>query len=97
LRPQYADVWYDEMNRGRRGEKVFAAMDDYGRFIYRLKEPMKLFVLQTSAWCAASNYSDLLTQGADGNLDRCLRRSNGISIQRFKHAHIPKVSASCKI
>ena len=33
LRIQYPNAWYHVMNRGRRGEEIFKAKDDYKRFI----------------------------------------------------------------
>ena len=38
LRIQYPDAWYHVMNRGRRGEEIFAGKNDFNAFIELLKE-----------------------------------------------------------
>ncbi len=45
LRIEYSDAWYHVMNRGRRGENVFADEKDYS----------DLFGLRVAAFCLLSN------------------------------------------
>ena len=35
LRIQYPDAWYHAMNRGRRGEAIFAKKEDHETFIHQ--------------------------------------------------------------
>jgi len=43
LRIEYPDAWYHVMNRGRRGENVFADEKDYNEFLALLQEASKMF------------------------------------------------------
>ena len=43
LRIEYPDAWYHVMNRGRRGENIFADSDDYKVFIALLQETSEMF------------------------------------------------------
>jgi hypothetical protein len=45
LRIEYPDAWYHVMNRGRRGENVFADEKDYCEFLALLHEASKMFGL----------------------------------------------------
>ena len=38
VRIQYPDAWYHVMNRGRRGEKIFATKEDDGSFFDLLED-----------------------------------------------------------
>jgi hypothetical protein len=38
VRIQYPDACYHMMNRGRRGEKIFATKEDYGSFVDLLED-----------------------------------------------------------
>lgn len=87
LRIQYPDAWYHVMNRGRRGEPVFKAKEDYRRFIDILHEAIELFSLRISAYCLMSNHYHLLVQTPDANLSRCMRHINGVYTQRFNAAY----------
>jgi putative transposase len=75
------------MNRGRRGDQVFEAKDDYKEFIDVLHEAIELFALRISAFCLMPNHYHLLVQTPDGNLSRCMRHINGVYTQRFNSAH----------
>ncbi len=86
LRIQYPNAWYHVMNRGRRGEAVFQAEDDYARFIEILQETIELFSFRISAYCLMTNHYHLLIQTPDGNLSRGMRHINGVYTQRF-NAH----------
>ena len=44
LRIQYPDAWYHVMNRGGRGEKIFATKEDYWSFVDLLEELDEVFV-----------------------------------------------------
>jgi REP element-mobilizing transposase RayT len=74
------------MNRGRRGEAVFQAKDDYERFIELLHEAIELFSFRISAYCLMTNHYHLLIQTPDANLSRAMRHINGVYTQRF-NAH----------
>ncbi len=62
LRIQYPDAWYHVMNRGRRGEKIFTAKEDYGSFIELLEELDEVFNIKVAAYCLMSNHYHLLMQ-----------------------------------
>jgi putative transposase len=55
LRIEYPDAWYHVMNRGRRGENVFADEKDYCEFLALLQESSKMFGLRVAAFCLLSN------------------------------------------
>ncbi|MEZ4484691.1 MAG: transposase [Syntrophotaleaceae bacterium] len=71
------------MNRGRRGENVFADRDDYETFIALLQETSTMFDLRVSAFCLMSNHYHLLVQTPSGSLSRAMRHINGVYTQRF--------------
>ena len=48
LRIQYPDAWYHVMNRGRRGENIFATKEDYWSFVDLLEELDDVFRLYPS-------------------------------------------------
>ena len=83
LRIEYPGAWYHVMNRGRRGENVFADSNDYEAFIVLLQESAKMFDLRVSAFCLMSNHYHLLVQTPSGNLSRAMRHVNGVYTQRF--------------
>lgn len=82
LRIEYPGTWYHVMNRGRRGEDVFADSNDYEGFIALLQETSKMFDLRVSAFCLMSNHYHLL-QTPSGNLSRAMRHVNGVYTQRY--------------
>jgi len=49
LRIQYPDAWYHVMNRGRRGEKIFATKEDYWSFVDLLEELDEVFNVKIAA------------------------------------------------
>lgn len=71
------------MNRGRRGEDIFADSNDYEGFIALLQETSKMFDLRVSAFCLMSNHYHLLVQTPSGNLSRAMRHVNGVYTQRY--------------
>lgn len=83
LRIEYPDDWYHVMNRGRRGENVFADGDDYKDFIALLQETSKMFNFRVSAFCLMSNHYHILVQTSTGNLSRAMRHVNGVYTQRY--------------
>jgi REP element-mobilizing transposase RayT len=87
LRIQYPNAWYHVMNRGRRGDTIFNAKEDYRRFIDILLEAIELFSLRVSAYCLMTNHYHLVAQTPDANLSRCMRHINGVYTQRFNAAH----------
>ena len=87
LRIQYPDAWYHVMNRGRRGEKIFAKEEDYGSFIDLLNELDEVFNVKIAAYCLMSNHYHLLVQTPDANLSRSMRHLNGVYTQRYNKRH----------
>jgi putative transposase len=87
LRIAYKDAWYHVMNRGRRGEAIFAGKDDYIQFVNLLKETVALWNLRIVAYCLMENHYHLLVQTPDANISRCMRHINGVYTQRFNRRH----------
>lgn len=87
LRIEYPGAWYHVMNRGRRGENVFADRDDYVTFIALLQETSEMFDFQVSAFCLMSNHYHILVQTPSGNLSRAMRHVNGVYTQRYNRRH----------
>jgi len=87
LRIEYPGAWYHVMNRGRRGENVFADNDDYETFIALLQEASEMFDLMVSAFCLMSNHYHILVQTPAGNLSRAIRHLNGVYTQRYNRRH----------
>jgi REP element-mobilizing transposase RayT len=75
------------MNRGRRGETVFADEQDYKSFIALLQETSAMWKIRVAAYCLMSNHYHVLAQTPDGNLDRCMRHINGVYTQRYNRRH----------
>jgi putative transposase len=87
LRIEYPGAWHHIMNRGRRGEPVFADKPDYENFISILRETAKLWNLRIAAYCLMPNHYHLLVQTPDANMARCMRHINGVYTQRFNRFH----------
>ena len=87
LRIEYPGAWYHVMNRGRRGEEIYAERNDYRLFIEILEETADLFNVRIVAYCLMSNHYHLLIHTPDGNLSECMRQINGIYAQRFNRLH----------
>jgi len=87
LRIEYRGAWYHIMNRGRRGEPVFANRGDYRQFVELLKETTEVWNLRTAAYCLMPNHYHLLVQTPDGNISRCMRHIDGVYTQRFNQRH----------
>ena len=83
LRIEYPGAWYHVMNRGRRGENIFADNDDYETFIALLQETTEMFDLRVAAFCLMSNHYHLLVQTPVANLSRAMRHINGVYTQRY--------------
>jgi len=87
LRIQYPDAWYHIMNRGRRGEEIFAGKSDYTAFIDILKELAENYNIKITAYSLLSNHYHLLAQTPDANISRAMRHLNGVYTQRFNRIH----------
>lgn len=87
LRIEYPDAWYHVMNRGRRGDDVFADDRDREVFIALLREASEMFDLHISAFCLMSNYYHVLMQTPKANLSRAMRHINGVYTQRYNRRH----------
>jgi putative transposase len=86
LRIEYPDAWYHVMNRGRRGENVFADEKDYCEFLALLQEASTMFGLRVAAFCLLSDHYHLLVQTPGGNLSRVMRHINGVYTQRYNRS-----------
>jgi REP element-mobilizing transposase RayT len=75
------------MNRGRRGENVFQAKEDYWSFIELLEELNEIFNAKVAAYCLMSNHYHLLVKTPDANLARSMRHLNGVYTQRYNRRH----------
>ncbi|MBU0728624.1 MAG: transposase, partial [Proteobacteria bacterium] len=71
------------MNRGRRGENIFADKEDYETFLAVLQETSGMFGIEVSAYCLMSNHYHLLVHTPEGNLSRAMRHVNGVYTQRY--------------
>ncbi len=83
LRIEYPGAWYHVMNRGRRGEQVFADSKDYEMFIALLQDTSEMFDIRISAFCLMSNHYHILVQTPAGNLSRAMRHINGVYTQQY--------------
>ena len=83
LRIEYPNAWYHVMNRGRRGEDIFADQKDYDVFLAILQESAQMFGVRIAAYCLMSNHYHLLLQTPSGNLSRVMRHVNGVYTQRY--------------
>jgi REP element-mobilizing transposase RayT len=75
------------MNRGRRGEDIFADKEDRLIFIELLKEARGMWNLQVASYCLLRNHYHLLLQTPDGNLSRSMRHLGGIYTQCYNRKH----------
>ena len=87
LRIEYPGAWYHVMNRGRRGEDIYIARNDYRLFIEILQETAELFKIKIAAYCLMPNHYHLLIHTPDGNLSKGMRHINGLYTQRFNRRH----------
>ena len=74
------------MNRGRRGENIFADIDDHKAFIALLQETLEIVNLRIAAFCLRSNHYHILVQTPAGNLSRAMRHVNGVYTQRYNRS-----------
>ena len=87
LRIEYPDAWYHILNRGRRGERIFADNYDYLGFINLLIDTSEQWNLRIAAYCLMPNHYHLLVQTPDANISRCMRHIDGVYTQRFNRRH----------
>jgi len=87
LRIEYANAWYHILNRGRRGELIFADTYDYIAFIDLLIDTCEQWNLRVAAYCLMPNHYHLLVQTPDANISRCMRHIDGVYTQRFNRRH----------
>ena len=76
LRIEYPGAWYHLMNRGRRGDGIFADNIDRQKFIRLLKEAAALWNVRISGFCLMDNHYHILAQTPQGNLSRFMRLKN---------------------
>ncbi len=87
LRIEYPGAWYHLMNRGRRGDHIFADNKDREIFLTLLKEAADLWNVHVSAFCLMDNHYHILAQTPQGNLARFMRHLNGVYTQRYNRLH----------
>ena len=87
LRIAYPDAWYHVMNRGRRGEDIFADEQDYIMFTELLKETSETWNIRVAAYCLMPNHYHMLIQTPDANISRSMRHLNGVYTQRYNRRH----------
>ena len=87
LRIEYLNAWYHIMNRGRRGEQIFATKGDYFRFIDLLEDTSEMWNLRVAAYCLMPNHYHLLVQTPNANISRCMRHIDGVYTQHFNRRH----------
>ncbi len=87
LRIEFPGAWYHVMNRGRRGDEVFSATEDFQEFINILTEGAELWEIKIGAYCLMTNHYHLLVQTPRGNLSRFMRHLNGVYTQRYNRTH----------
>ena len=75
------------MNRGRRGEKIFEAKEDYWSFVELLEELAEVFNVNVAAYCLMTNHYHFLVQTPDANLSRSMRHLNSVYTQRYNRRH----------
>ena len=87
LRIEYPDAWYHVMNRGRRGEDIFADEQDYTMFTKLLTETSEMWNIRVAAYCLLPNHYHMLVQTPDANISRSMRHLNGVYTQRYNNRH----------
>ncbi len=87
LRIEFPGAWYHLMNRGRRGEIIFAAQKDRQLFLALLQEAAVLWNVKIAAYCLMDNHYHLLAQTPQGNLSRFMRHLNGVYTQRYNRLY----------
>ncbi len=87
LRIEYPDAWYHVMNRGRRGEAIFADNRDYEAFTELLKETSEMWNIRVAAYCLMPNHYHMLVQTPEANISRSMRHLNGVYTQRYNSRH----------
>jgi len=87
LRIEYANAWYHILNRGRRGELIFADSYDYIGFIDLLIDTSEQWNLRVAAYCLMPNHYHILVQTPDANISRCIRHIDGVYTQRFNRRY----------
>jgi REP element-mobilizing transposase RayT len=87
LRIEYPDAWYHVMNRGRRGEDIFADDQDYKMFTELLKETSEMWNVRIAAYCLMPNHYHMLIQTPNANISRSMRHLNGVYTQRYNSRH----------
>ena len=87
LRIEYPGAWYHVMNRGRRGEDIFANPLDQVNFLDLLMESSDMWTVDVCAYCLMTNHYHLLIHTPQGNLSRFMRHVNGVYTQRFNRAN----------
>ncbi|MCD6585306.1 MAG: transposase [Desulfobacteraceae bacterium] len=87
LRIEYPDAWYHIMNRGRRGEDIFADDHDYKMFTDLLHETSEMWNVRIAAYCLMPNHYHMLLQTPNANISRSMRHLNGVYTQRYNSRH----------
>lgn len=87
LRIDYPGAWHHVMNRGRRRETIFPAVEDRLDFLHLLGVAAERYDLQVNAYCLMGNHYHLLVHTPDGGLSRAMKHIDGVFAQRFNRRH----------
>ena len=87
LRIEYPGAWYHIMNRGRRGEDIFADDHDYKMFTDLLCETSEMWDVRIVAYCLMPNHYHMLVQTPNANISRSMRHLSGVYTQRYNSRH----------
>jgi putative transposase len=83
LRVEFEGAWYHVMNRGADRRRIFLARADFTKFLDLLGEVLKIFGMETHAYCLMGNHYHLLACTPDAGLGRAMRHLNGVYTQHF--------------
>ena len=87
LRIEYSNACYHVLNRGRRGDRIFADHGDCQAFVNLLQESIEMWNVRICAYCLMQNHYHILLQTPDANISRCMRHINGVYTQRYNRRH----------
>lgn len=87
LRIEFPGAWYHVMNRGRRGERIYADEPDFQAFVDLIKDASQMWQVKVSSYCLMSNHYHMLITTPLGNLSRFMRHVDGVYSQTFNRRH----------
>ncbi|KKW44589.1 MAG: hypothetical protein UY95_C0024G0008 [Parcubacteria group bacterium GW2011_GWA2_56_7] len=87
LRVEFKGGLYHVIARGNAKQKIFLDDHDRERFLYWLKDAIRVHNLVLHAYCLMGNHYHVLIETPDGNLSRAMRDVNGHYTQNFNARH----------